>query len=452
MSNKKGHPRPNVLYIIAHDQGIAAACYTGAGPDASASLPTPNIDTLASQGVIFTNHFATAPLCSPARGSLLTGVYPHQNGLVGLVHRGFSLNEGQQTVIHAFHDAGYHTVLLGMQHESKNPLSLGYEDVRATTLISPCVNLTEDVHDTLRELRDSGQSWWFTIGTEEVHRKWKPKAPPVDPQTVQVPAYLPDTPEVRSEVAEFVGVVKAFDAFVGLILGYLDELAIRESTLVVLTTDHGVAWPRAKGTLYDPGIHTGMILSLPGFIPTGQRVYALISSIDFAPTICDICGVTPLKQFLGVSFAPLLKESSVAQINEYIFAEKTYHDIYDPIRAVRSNTFKYIRNFESLTPVGTVSGDIKGSPSFNAWAKNVPNSPKHREELYDLKTDPLEWNNLAITNPSHPMLACLRGVLDKRLAETGDAILKGPYPAPTNASVDNAEAFLHLKGRKSRKG
>ncbi len=240
---------PNVLYIITHDQGIAAACYAGAGPDASENLPTPNIDALAGQGVLFTNHFATAPLCSPARGSLLTGVYPHQNGLVGLVHRGFSLNQGQQTVVHAFHNAGYRTELVGMQHEAKNPPSLGYDDVRATTLISPCINISEDVHDTLRELRDSGKSWWLTVATEEIHRKWKPKAPPVDPESVQVPAYLPDTPEVRSEVAEFVGVVKSFDVFLGLVLGYLDELGIRESTLVVLTTDHGVAWPRAKGTL-----------------------------------------------------------------------------------------------------------------------------------------------------------------------------------------------------------
>ncbi len=451
MSTKKGHPRPNVLYIITHDQGIAAACYAGAGPDAFPNLPTPNIDSLAEQGVLFTNHFSTAPLCSPARSSLLTGIYPHQNGLVGLVHRGFFLNQGQQTVIHAFHDAGYRTVLLGMQHETKSPPALGYVDVRATSLISPCINLTEDILDTLRELRDSGQSWWLTLGTEEVHRHWKSKAPPVDPESVQVPPYLPDTPEVRAEVAEFVGVVKSFDSFLGVVMGYLNDLGIRDSTLLILTTDHGVAFPRAKGTLYDPGIHTGIIWSLPGVIPVGQRVKALVSSIDFAPTVCDLCGVLPLKQFIGKSYVHLLKKSSGAETREYLFAEKTYHDIYDPIRAVRSNNFKYIRNYESLTPGGTVSGDIKKSPSFYAWVQTIPNEPKPREELYDLIRDPLEQTNLAVQIPSHPMLARLQDVLDKFLAETGDPILKGPYPAPANASVDNADSFPHLKGRQPRK-
>ncbi len=190
-----------------------------------------------------------------------------------------------------------------------------------------------------------------------------------------------------------------------------------------------------------------MIWSLPGVIPTRQRVNVLISSIDFAPKICEICGISRLEQFIGTSYARLLKEPAGVEVNEYIFAEKTYHDIYDPIRAVRSKNFKYIRNYENLTPLGTVSGDIKGSPSFNAWAKIVMKETKPREELYDLENDPLEQNNLALTNPSHPMLARMRQVLGKRLAETEDYILDGPYPAPANASVDNADAFPHLKGR-----
>ncbi|MHA1791084.1 MAG: sulfatase-like hydrolase/transferase, partial [Promethearchaeota archaeon] len=144
---------PNVLYIITHDQGIAINSLQGAGPMPSVrhGIPTPNLDEIAKKGVLLSNHFSTCPLCTPARGSLMTGQYPHVNGLVGLVHRGFSFNEGFKTVLHVFKEAGYDTTLVGFQHEIKNePTLLGYDDFRATQFIDRCHWLLDDIEDVFK--------------------------------------------------------------------------------------------------------------------------------------------------------------------------------------------------------------------------------------------------------------------------------------------------------------
>ncbi|MHA1730576.1 MAG: sulfatase family protein [Promethearchaeota archaeon] len=446
--------RPNVVFLITHDQGVAGHPYDGAGPDAMAGVSTPNMDAVASRGVTLTNHFGTAPLCSPARGSLMTGLYPHENGLVGLTHRGFRYNEGQRTLLHVLKEmGGYRTVLLGLQHEGLDPRLLGYDDFHATSLITRCMWLVDDLEEVVDDLAGRGGPWWLSIGTEDVHRQWTHRADPVDTARVVVPPYLPDTPEVRQEVAELLGDVEAFDAFLGEVLRVLDERGLRESTLVVVTTDHGVALHRAKGTLYDPGIHTGMIWSWPGVVMEGEKVPALLSSVDFAPTICELCGVDDGGLFPGRSYAHLLTvggDRSGSGTNtgtpwtaadEYIFAEKTYHDVYDPIRCVRTARYKYIRNFDDSPLAAVVSTDIRNGAAHEAWLRANPQAknPRPPEEFYDLSIDPTEMHNLALEVPDHPELERLKATLEGWMEETGDRLRLGPYPAPPGAKVDDVE-------------
>ncbi|MHA1822018.1 MAG: sulfatase family protein [Promethearchaeota archaeon] len=478
--------KPNVIYIITHDQGIAAACFNGAGPDANPNLPTPNIDKFAESGVKLMKHFGTAPFCSPARGSLLTGMYPHSNGLIGLAHRNFSYKQGVKTLIQHFKEHNYHTILIGLQHEDKDASRLGYDELIATQFIPRCEYLLEDIEEKLKELSeiedkkgDHANPFWLTIGTEEIHRDWSIRADPVDPSEVIVPPYLPDTPEVRKDIAGFIGVLKKYDEFFGKILDLINKFGLIEKSIIIFTTDHGIAIPRAKGTLYDPGVHTGMIISWKDHIKEGVKLDQLISSVDFAPTICDLCMVPYHEQFQGQSYADLIlnekskhiifdnaerlkieKEQNMGHNNnlknnatnedktfrEYIFSENNFGDIYNPIRSVRTKDYKYIRNYSKgrIKLSQIVPKDIRASPIYEAWKKNIKDHILYEEEFYDLNEDPLEFNNLALTKPDHPELIKLRNALDKWLIETGDPIRFGYILPDKKARIDNFDDFKDI--------
>nr|MDO8111486.1 sulfatase [Candidatus Sigynarchaeota archaeon] len=450
----------NVLFLITHDQGIAASCLAGAGPEAHAGLPTPNFQRLADHGVVLTSHFGTAPMCSPARGSLMTGMHPHENGMVGLTHMGYGYNPGVKTVVHAFAEAGYKTMLVGLHHEkhagkeNKDRIpNLGYQENHATLVVPVCGKLVDPVNHALGELAKAGKPWWLTVGSREIHRPWTYDAEGLEPGNVSIPAYLPDTPAVRDEMAKFTRCVKAYDRFLGNVLDLLDKHGLSETTIVVMTTDHGVALPNAKGLLYEFGCHTMMIFSGPeGVIGRGSRVDGLISSIDFAPTICELCGVKPLGSFKGKSYARLLSRKNPAEpFSEYIFTENTFADIYNPIRSVRSPGFRYIRNYVDFPVADGPPNDIQRGGSYPPWremALELYGTQRPREELYDLAKDPLQRHNIAVKDPGNPDLVKLRGVLDAWLEKSGDAIRNGPYPIPAAAVIDNADNFPHLKGHK----
>jgi arylsulfatase A-like enzyme len=315
---------PNVLYIITHDQGIAASCYHDYGVDGIISPPTPNLDRVAISGALLSQHFCTFPMCSPARGSLMTSQFPHQNGLNGLTHRGFALKDGINTVVHQFQKSGYRTMLLGLQHETNDPKLLGYQEILASSFYSPWIYLSDDIEDVFQDLAHETRPWWLTLGLEELHRPWRPKADPVDSSTINIPKYLPDTPEVRDDLAEFVGALKSYDNFIGFILTLMEKHQLSQNTLIIVTTDHGIAIPRAKGTLYDSGIQTLMMWSYPSRIPACTVLSDLVSGIDFAPTICDFCHVPPSDTFKGTSYAKLLENpqmdsSQKPKLPEFIY-------------------------------------------------------------------------------------------------------------------------------------
>jgi len=434
---------PNILIIICHDLGQQLGCY------GDPSLRTHNLDRLAQEGVRFENHFCTTPLCSPSRGSIITGRYPHTNGLVGLAHRGFDLNEGEVTMAHYLKRKGYETHLFGFEHEAREPdiAKLGYEFLHRERPFK-CANVTPQLLAFLqaRAAKESPPFLAMT-GYSEVHRAFDQEMyTPDDPEEVFIPPYLPDTPEVRLDLAQFHGLIHAVDECVGKIFKTLEEKGLAENTWVIFTTDHGIAFPRAKSTLYDPGIKTALLMRWPtrsGLPPVragsrgegfaGGRVFReLISNIDLLPTILEATGAEVPESIQGKSFLALLQGRKF-EPREEIFAEKTYHDIYDPIRAIRTTRFKYIRSFEKM-PNLPLPSDIRKSLS----ARSVPEEFKGERplvELYDLEADPDEMNNL-VGNPEYAEVEKeLDAMLTKWLEDTEDPILKGPISAPPGAKV-----------------
>jgi arylsulfatase A-like enzyme len=422
--------RPNVLFIICHDLGTQLGCY------GDPSLRTTNLDSLVEAGVRFDHYFCTTPLCSPSRGSILTGRYPHSNGLNGLVHRGFSLNPDERCLPELLAEAGYDTLLFGFQHEASDPRRLGYGWVSERGEAPRCALITPKVAEFLRGYAAGGRKTPFfaMVGYSEVHRDFKQECyRPDDPAKVFLPPYLPDTPEVREDFADFHGLIHAADASVGDLLRTLAETGLAQDTWVIFTTDHGVPFPRAKSTLYDPGIRTALIMRWPTGFAGGRQFRELLSNIDLLPTILEAAGLVAPRQVEGGSFWPLLAGGRYRQ-RDSIFAEKTYHDTYDPMRAIRTERYKYIQSYEHR-PWLPLPTDIRRSLSGRAMPAKY-REPRDPEELYDLSRDPLEMENLAGKAEHEAVRRELAHQLTRWQEETQDPLLNGPMPAPEGAHVD----------------
>jgi arylsulfatase A-like enzyme len=427
---------PNVLLILCHDLGRRLGCY------GVPNLRTPALDALAAEGVQCENYFATTPLCSPSRGSIMTGQYPHSNGLMGLVNRGWDMPDDAPTLAQALSGGGYHALLFGLHHEKKQALRMGYHEHLHPQWPQTCDSVSGEFIAWLRARERAAPPFFACLGFFEVHRDFKhPRYTPDDPARVHVPSWLPDTPETREELANLHGMVFSVDTAMERIAAALDETGYADNTLLLFSTDHGIAFPRAKSTLYDPGIATALLMRWPDGFAGGRRYGELLSNIDLLPTILACAGVPQPPQAQGRSFLPLLRGEGY-RARAQVFAEKTWHDAYDPIRAVRTERFKYIHNFPgeegappSARPRLILPADIEASLTRRALARlGDPHlQPRPQEELYALDDDPAELRSLA-EEPSYAgVLDDLRARLDRWMEETNDPLLHGPIPCPDPA-------------------
>ncbi len=415
----------NLVLIDCHDLGRHLGAY------GRSTVPSPNLDALAADGVRFDNSFCTAPQCSPSRAGLYTGRYPHATGMLGLAHQpfGWRLNAGEIYLARYLLDAGYSTAHVGMQHVTdRTPEAvqqLGFQEVRPAHHAG---DVADAAIDWLRGAPDG--PFFLNIGFTEPHRDesglFKQAAP--DTQLgVDVPPYLPQTAEARAEFAELQGVIGLMDEAVGRIRGALAELDLLGDTWLIFTTDHGLAMPRAKTTLYDPGIETALIMYSPPFGLTGGRTFdTLISNVDLVPTILDMLGLTVPASIQGRSFADLLRGNTYRP-REHIYAGKTFHTDYEPQRAIRSQRYKLIWNAE--VDIINVAGDIMHSPIYPQMIEQLT-VERPPFELYDLQSDPLEQHN-RIDDVDYMLVATeLRQHLLNWMQQTGDPILKGPIASP----------------------
>lgn len=424
--------KPNIVLFITHDQGQFLRCYDS--PQTPNELTTPNLDQIAEKGVRFTNNFCTAPQCSPSRGSIMTSKYPHQHGLMGLVNRGWTLPIENKTLPMYLRDNGYSSHLIGLQHESLKPSELGYDSITERFFSKKgveigfyynCKLVEEECLKFFNEHKNDPHPFFLNIGVEEVHRPFKIWGEAVKPESVKVPPFLPDNDIIRNELSEYYGAINRVDITIGKIMKLLQEAGLKENTLFIFTTDHGSPFPRAKCTLYDPGVKTIFIMYQDDLdlFRGGKVINSLISNIDIIPTLLELIGGKIPEEIEGKSLIPILKGEN-KEIRKEIFVEKTFHEIYDPIRGIRTQNYKYIRNFRKRKTLYQMPAPILMAPS-GKYMKNLYDKPRMDEELYDLRTDPNESNNL-ITNPEYRDVAKeLRKKLDAWLKNTNDPILKG---------------------------
>jgi N-sulfoglucosamine sulfohydrolase len=411
--------RPNIILFITHDTGRFISPY------GVQTVHTPNLERLAAESALFENAFCTAPQCSPSRAALVTGRYPHSNGVMGLTHQDYawSLNANEQAAAMLFGANGYETWLLGIQHETRDAYALGFD--RVDLGFSVC-ELAGRLEATLVG-RAQPKPFFCQMGCFETHRPWTmPGIPPDSSLGFTVPAYLHDGPETREEVAAFQGIVRHFDQGLGSVLKVLEEHKLVEDTILVMTTDHGIAMPMAKGTLRDPGLETFLLMRYPkGGWRHGHRIAEIISNVDILPTLLAASGLDIPENIQGVSFLSLL-EGEDAQPRDAIFAEKTFHDCYDPMRCIRTRKFKYIRYFEKSSH-HPVPGDIVSGGASRELGQ-IPRSGI--EELFDLEQDSNEEHNLAEDGAYREVCQEMRTRLAGWMKSTQDPLLKGPIGSP----------------------
>ena len=425
---------PNILYLHSHDTGRYVQPY-------GHQVPTPNIQLLADQGLLFREAFSAAPTCSASRASLLTGRWPHSNGMNGLAHRGWALEDVGQHLVHTLRGAGYWSALVGEQHVSEDPGILGYDEV----VEIDTHHVDEVAPATGALLREAPpRPFFLSVGFFETHREFFEPTSVRDALYSLPPENLPDTPETRREMASYKASARSLDQGVGAVLNALDEIDAADDTLVILTTDHGLAFPGAKATLTDRGLGVLLIMRGPGGFHRGRVHDGLVSQIDLFPTLCELLGIDRPDWLQGRSLMPLVRRET-ADVNEEIFGEMTFHAAYEPQRAIRTRRWKYIRRFgDRAVPV---LPNIDDGPTKDLLLDHgLAQRPVAQEALHDLMFDPAEAHNLAADPACADILASLRGRLEAWMRETGDPLLDGPVEPPPGALLNSPDQLSAADG------
>jgi arylsulfatase A-like enzyme len=418
---------PNILYLHSHDTGRYVQPY-------GHQIPTPNIQMLADQGALFRQAFSSGPTCSGSRASLLTGQYPHSNGMMGLAHRGWRLKDYGHHIIHPLREAGYRSELIGEQHISESLDVLGYDQVHRVgrsnvELVAP---------EAVRVLRGGlPEPWFLSVGFFETHRSWFEPTSVRDSLYSLPPPGLPDTPAVREDVAAYKSSARSLDQGVGRVLNALHAAGMVDNTLIVFTTDHGLAFPGAKGTLYDRGTGVMLVMRGPGGFLGGKVMDELVSQIDLYPTFCELAGIDTPAFAQGRSLLPMMRGEQPG-VRDAVFTELTYHAAYDPQRAIRTPRWKYVRHFDDYPTA--VLPNIDDSPSKDlfveaGWGDRIV----PREQLFDIVLDPEEGDNLAVRPGFEHVRAELAQRLEQNMRDTADPLLDGPVPAPPGVQLNRQD-------------
>ncbi len=422
--------RPNILMITCHDLGRQLSCY-------GRPTSSPAIDRLAAEGIRFDSFFACAPQCSPSRACLMSGRWPQRTGVMGLVGKwGWEMHESVPTLAKVLAGAGYGTWLWGFQHEHPSPAALGYQH-------DPINYQRGEVHKILADyvgprcaewLASSPDGPWFAaVGFYETHLGWPRRITTgADVAGKTVPPYLPDSSALRQDMLNFDESLHQADRNVARILEALERSGQAANTIVIFTTDHGLPLPRAKCDLHDAGLEAALILRWPQALAANRSCSELLSGVDLMPTLLQLADVTAPADADGSSFAGLLAGGDYQPRNA-IFAQQTWHDMYRPLRSVRTHRHKLIQRFNAF-PENALPRDFYETCAAAAEIQRTFNElTPPRFELYDLASDPHELKPWIAAKPE--ALPAVGQTLHTQLTDwmrrIDDPLLAGPVTTPS---------------------
>lgn len=438
---------PNILLIVSEDNGQEIGCY------GEPFVQTPNLDRLASAGVLFKNAYVAQAGCSQSRASFLTGLYPHQNGQIGLATWKFRMyREDTPNIVRSLKEAGYRTGIIGKLHI--NPESAFPFDFEA---ISKSNFSREDLPGYAREadrfIADSDAPFFLSVNYPDAHRPFTPQVDGLPEEPFSAGDVKPldyfglDNADLREQTANHYNCMSRLDTLVGDLLRTLEETGKASNTLVAYYGDHGADMLRGKRTSYEGGVRIPFIIRWPGQAKTNLVSEKLVSLIDLVPTLLEATGADPIPNLPGRSLIPLLKGKSV-DWRQYLFTEFHIHSAhnYYPQRTVRDGRFKLILN---LMP-GEINPGYRFTFGrfFDNLGETIDRAPElvrsayyrmdrpPQYELYDLLEDPFEFTDLA-DNPRYSAdLARLSFILQQWREDTNDPMLNPENVSRLKAEVD----------------
>lgn len=434
LDDKKPVQPPNILFLIADDWS-----YPHAGAYGDKVVRTPTFDWLAKNGAVFENAYCAAPSCSPSRASILLGRYPHQNESAGNLWS--VIPDKFPNWVTLLKQQGYHT---GKSRKGWGPGDFeagGYEH-------NPAGKDYPDLKTFLKN-KKKGQPFTFWFGSNDPHRIYETNTgvkTGMDVGSITVPAFLPDLPCVRNDMMDYYFEVERFDRESGNIIAELESEGLLENTLIVMTSDNGMPFPRAKATLYDFGTRMPLAMYWKGHIEGGTRIADFVNFVDFAPTFLEVAGEEIPKEFSGTSLMELFSEGKKSADRSKVFFERERHanvrkgDLSYPSRAIRTKDFLYIKNFEpDRWPAGDPEthisvgqyGDVDNSitkflmmkmrqGTFDKDYFQLAFGKRAEEEFYVLEKDPFSLKN-RIEDPIYAEeVDQLRGDLQRWMLATQD--------------------------------
>ncbi|GJM27471.1 MAG: heparan N-sulfatase [Cyclobacteriaceae bacterium] len=469
--------KKNIVLFVSDDHGKTAGCY------GNPVIKTPNMDQLAAEGTLFTNAFATTASCTASRSVILTGLHNHHTGLYGHMHFPFHFRayENLKSLPVMLNQGGYRTGTVGKYHVAPKEV-FDFETFISTDDLGQQVDygranfgrntvMMADACQKFINAQDQ-RPFFLYFCTSDPHRSSDEDHPNrfgnqddgfegVTPITykeedVIVPAFLPDTRESREELAQYYQSVSRVDQGLGRLIQHLKDAGVYENTLIIYMSDHGMAFPGAKTTTYDPGLNSPLIVRKPGVQKRGITTNAMVSWTDITPTILDFAGVAApfpyvlesgaegnpngtISSFDGRSFLDILEEEAPEGFDE-VYASHTFHEIqmYYPMRVVRDRNYKLIWNIAWQLPYPFAS-DLWAAQTWQAQFKLGMDAPYGKRtvgeyiqrpqfELYDVANDPHEENNLALNPLNMELLATYQAKIKSFQEKTGDRwVLKWEY-------------------------
>jgi N-sulfoglucosamine sulfohydrolase len=433
-------PRPNVLLIVSEDNGPELGCY------GDRFSRTPHLDRLATSGLRFDRAYVTQAGCSQSRSSILTGLYPHQNGQIALASHLFRMFSADTPNLPAtLRAVGYRTGVIGKIHVLPEN-AFGFEKLGSSRDNSFA---NRDVRAVAREAASfiaasAGRPFFLMVNYSDAHLPWRrqqhglPEGPLSGADVAPLPYVGLRTPEVLKGTADYYNCIARLDTGVGALIAELEKSGRAADTLVIYLADHGAQMPRGKMTSYEGGVRIPLLVAWPGRLPAGIADRRLVSTIDIFPTILAACRVPALASLPGRSLLPGSARDPAPPWREYLFTEFTAHlaETYFPSRTVRDERFKLIVNLtpdrpnplyhyytEKHPPAGRFDYgfDYAALPSnFHAAFATFAQPP--RFELYDLDADPHELRNLGNDPAYAAEISRLHRILVEWQERTGDEL------------------------------
>ncbi|TWT60927.1 sulfatase family protein [Rubinisphaera italica] len=427
--------KPNILLCLADDQSFPHASAYG-----EPVIKTPVFDRVAREGVLFTQAYCAAPSCTPSRSAILTGQDIWRLGQGGQLFGTLPAEHPVYTDLLAatdyfvgYSDKGWAPGSVQAGGRSSNPAGRFFKTFQDFFSKTP-----------------KDKPWCFWFGSRDPHRGYRKGSgiqSGMAPSKVNVPDVFLDTPEVRSDICDYFLEIQRFDQQIGEMLKLIDRAGQLDNTLIVITSDNGMPFPRAKANLYDLGSRIPLAIRWPKSVPRGRTVDDFVNLTDLAPTFLEAAGMTPPEEMTGRSLLKLLtstKSGKVEADRNAVYTGRERHAWCRidgkgyPARMIRTEKFLYIRNYApNRWPAGTYRirtneghyGDIDASPTKDIMIELRDGNPRlfdlafgkrARQELYDCRKDPYQQRNLDSDPAYAATLKDLSARLTKHLEETGD--------------------------------